>query len=70
MPGSGSTFEQAAVDALVDALKALGIKARIVDDRRADAVVEIGASRLIVEAKSVVTASAARHVADDLARRG
>ena len=68
-------FERAAVDALVDALHALGIEARGVeargvDDRSADAVVEIGASRLIVEAKSVVTASSARHVAEDLARRG
>lgn len=64
------TFERASVDALVDALHVLGIEARVVDDRNADAVVEIGASRLIVEAKSIVTASSARHVADDVARRG
>ena len=58
-----SAFGQDAVEALVDALQQLGVEARRVTDGAAGLEVEAGGTRLVVEAKSVVTAAdGARHV--------
>lgn len=64
-----ATFEGEAADALVDALQQLGVEARHIDGTN-DAVVELGGSKLVVDARSVVTAAAGQQLADIATRRG
>jgi hypothetical protein len=62
-------FEHDSADALVDALHLLGVEAHRVDGGTADLEVEAGGTRLLVEARSVVTAADGARLVQDVANR-